>query len=125
MTTKDYPLDIIKALHLLTGDGPVELEMSDGDRVKREDGYVLVAGDKYSLKYSLSNFAQYYNSHFFRTYEPPKPPKLEPVELDWELTSRMTGRDNKDTRDVIGLAIAQAVRMAREEREAEKKGEMR
>ena len=128
MTTKDYPLDIIKALHLLTGDGPVELEMSDGDRVKREDGYVLVAGDKYSLRHSLSNFAQYYKSHFFRTYEPPKPPKpskLEPVELCQEVLERyeeLYGRSmfGRDVKEFYGTLIAQAVSMAREEREAEK-----
>lgn len=119
MSRKDYPLDIIKALHLLTGDGPVELEMSDGDRVKRKDGYVLVAGDKCSLRHSLSNFAQYYNSLFFRTYEPPKPPKLEPVELDSELIKHV-GNLGEYLRIAYGLIIAQAVRMAREEREAEK-----
>ena len=130
MTTKDYPLDIIKALHLLTGDGPVELEMSDGDRVKRKDGYVLVAGDKCSLRHSLSNFAQYYNSLFFRIYEPPKPAKLEPVELCQEVLDRyeeLYGRSmfGRDIKKFYGTLIAQAVRMAREEREAEKKGEAR
>ena len=121
MTTKDYPLDIIKALHLLTGDEPVELETNTGERISRKGEYILLDKTKCTIPY----FTNLYGSNSFRIYEPPKPAKLEPVELDWELTSRMTGRDNKDTRDVIGLAIAQAVRMAREEREAEKKGEER
>lgn len=63
----------------------------------------------------------------FRIYEPPKPEKLEPVELCEEVKEHF-GYGVIPAR-AYGLIIAQAVReavkIAREEREAEKKGEGR
>ena len=112
MSTKEYPLDHIQALHLLTGEEPVTLEMDCGRKVTRRGGCIAVE----SYEYLVRNFSRNYDYRFFRIYEPPAPPKLEPVELCDEVRSIC----NLSNRDLFGLIIAQAVRMAREEREAEK-----
>ena len=121
MTTKDYPLDIIKALHLLTGDEPIELETVKGERISRKGEHILLGKTMCTIPYFIS----LHNSNSFRIYEPPKPPKLEPVELCEEVLDRyeeLYGRSmfGRDVKEFYGTLIAQAVRMAREEREAEK-----
>ena len=118
MSTKKYPLDHIQALHLLTGDEPVTLEDINGELHTRK-GWEFIEGDPEFdtyIKRAASCFCSEKFSSRFRIYDQLR---LEPVELCEEVRSIC----NLSNRDLYGLIIAQAVRMAREEREAEKKGE--
>jgi hypothetical protein len=117
MTTKEYPLDYIQAFHLLTGEEPVELETDKELRCKRSGNVIWVNG----VRWEIDDFLIAFKGDDFRIYEPPKPEKLEPVELCEEVRSIC----NLSNRDLYGLIIAQALRMAREEREAEEKGDGR
>ena len=122
MTTKDYPLDYIQALHLLLGESRVTLEDTDGDRYHRDKGVIQIT--YFSGHTARTMFSSFMDSRVitnFRIYEPPAPEKLAPVELCEEITDICISNNHR----LFGLAIAQAVRMAREEREAEKKGEER
>lgn len=115
MSTKGYPLDTRQALHLLTGDNPPVLI----DRVERTISVIRGCFYCCDTCNSLEHIVNILNTTSWRIYEPPKPPKLEPVELCEEVRSIC----NLSNHDLYGLIIAQAVRMAREEREAEKKGD--
>lgn len=117
MSTKEYPLDYIQALHLLTGEEPVKLEDADGDFYWREgDKIIHVDYNHFKNRINYIGFITIIKDTYLRIYEPPK---LEPVELCEEVRSIC----NLSNRDLFGLIIAQALRMAREEREAEKKGD--
>jgi hypothetical protein len=120
MSTKEYPLDHIQALHLLTGEDPVTLEDEDGDRYHREKNAVRMTYFNNGSVVTMGSWYVHPNcSTKFRIYEPPK---LEPVELCEELVKHIGGH-NGFAYKLYGLLIAQALRMAREEREAEKKGD--
>lgn len=123
MTTKEYPLDYIQALHLLTGEERVKLEDADGDFYWREgDKIIHVDYNHFKNRINYIGFITIIKDTYLRIYEPPAPEKLEPVELCDELKSHYGSMERR-----YGLIIAQAVReavkIAREEREAEKKGE--
>lgn len=123
MSTKEYPLDHIQALHLLTGDEPVKLEDAEGDFYWREgDKVIHVDYNHFKNRMNYIGFITIIKDTYLRIYEPPKPEKLEPVELCEELVKHIGGH-NGFAYKLYGLLIAQALRMAREEREAEKKGE--
>ena len=123
MSTKEYPLDYIQALHLLTGEEPVTLEIDCGLKVARQNYVIAVDGSTYSIR----GFVDHYGHKYFRIYEPPAPEKLEPVELCSKLFDIIDDFHAAPSfyRKIYGLIIAQAVRdavkIAREEREAEKK----
>lgn len=125
MSTKEYPLDHIQALHLLTAKEPAILTADSGAKVTRKGHCIIIN----SLCCSIEGFLRDYKHFLFRIYEPPAPEKLEPVELCSELFDIVDDFHAAPSfyRKIYGLLIAQAVReavkIAREEREAEKKGE--
>ena len=119
MSTKEYPLDYIQALHLLTGEEPKILEDDTRDTYERRGVNIFTTykdGGWHNL--TFVDFLESRREYSYRIYEPPAPEKLEPVELCDELKEQVLSCNH----DAFGLAIAQAIRMAREEREAEKKG---
>lgn len=118
MSTKEYPLDTRQALHLLTGENPPVLI----DRVERTISVVRGCFYCCDTCNTLEHIVNILNTTSWRIYEPPKPEKLEPVELCEELVKHIGGH-NGFAYKLYGLLIAQALRMAREEREAEKKGD--
>ena len=120
MSTKEYPLDYIQALHLLTGDEPKILEDDTRDTYERRGVNIFTTykdGGWHNL--TFVDFLESRREYSYRIYEPPAPEKLEPVELCEEL------QEITFDHSLYGLVIAQAVKMAREEREAEKKGDGR
>ena len=117
MSTKEYPLNHIQALHLLTGEVPKELETSFLQRVNR-DGDYLVCNEN---RWHFYDFIIGFRNHRFRIYEPPAPEKLEPVELCQELLDASYSACYRIYGLVIAQAVRDAVKIAREEREAEKK----
>lgn len=118
MSTKEYPLDTRQALHLLTGENPPVLI----DRVERTISVVRGCFYCCDTCNSLEHIVNILNTTSWRICEPPAPPKLEPVELCSELFDIVDDFHAAPSfyRKIYGLLIAQAVRMAREEREAEK-----
>lgn len=120
MSTKEYPLDYIQALHLLTGEEPVDLEASSGGLVKRRGPLFICPYPGGESIYYIEAFVKHFRSYNFRIYEPPAPEKLEPVELCEELKSHY-GSAERCYGLIIAQAVREAVKIAREEREAEKK----